>query len=201
MNFGYKRCGELVVARSESDFEGLEKMRLYSISKGVPIEEWDEAKIRKEEPNLNPSIKKALFAPTAGVVNPYEMCAAAVNTAVHNAADLFVNCKVTSISKPDNYILQTSIGEFQAKVVVNCAGLYADEVAKMVDPESPITILPRKGQEFLLDKDLEGLVKRVIFPLPQGASKGTLVIPTVDGTIMVGPTAEPIKDKEDRSTT
>jgi len=86
-----------------------------------------------------------LFAPTAGVVNSYEMCVAAVNTAVHNNAELFVNCKVLSIKKAEAYQIKTSIGDFEAKVVVNCAGLYADEIAKMVDPNSPITIKPRKG--------------------------------------------------------
>lgn len=53
----------------------------------------------------------------------------------------------------------------------------------------------------MLDKDLEGIVKSIIFPLPTGKSKGSLVIPTVDGTIMVGPTAEDVDDKEDRATT
>lgn len=176
-------------------------MKEYSEKQKIPIEEWDEAKLRKEEPNLHPQIKKALFAPTAGVVNSYEMCVAAVNTAVHNGAELFVNCKVLDIKKAETYKIKTTIGDFESKVVVNCAGLYADEIAKMIDPNSPITIMPRKGQEFLLDKDLEGIVKRIIFPLPTGKSKGSLVIPTVDGTIMVGPTAEDVDDKEDRSTT
>ncbi|CAL6084330.1 Glycerol-3-phosphate_dehydrogenase [Hexamita inflata] len=201
LNFGFKQCGELVVARSEAEYDKLEEMRLYSASIGVPIEQWDEQKIRAEEPNLHQNIKKALFAPTAGVVNPYELTVAAVNSAVKNGAKLVCNCKVSNIVKQNaGYLLQTNKGEFKAKVVVNCAGLYADEIAKMVDPSSPITIIPRKGEEFILDKDYQGLVKRVIFPLPTGTSKGTLVIPTVDGTIMVGPTAEVVQNKEDRAT-
>lgn len=62
----------------------------------------------------------------------------------------------------------------------------------MVDSQSPITIHPRKGEEYLLDKDYQGLVKRIIFPIPTKVSKGILVIPTVDGTIMCGPTAEEV---------
>ena len=62
------------------------------------------------------------------------------------------------------------------------------------------TIHPRKGEEYLLDKRLQGFVKRVIFPCPTPVSKGILVIPTFDGTIMVGPTAEDVEDKTDLTT-
>jgi glycerol-3-phosphate dehydrogenase len=84
--------------------------------------------------------------------------------------------------------------------VVNVAGLHADRIAKLAGVDS-FQIIPRKGEEYLLDKRLDGLVKRVIFPCPTPVSKGILVIPTYDGTVMVGPTAEAIEDREDVSTT
>jgi glycerol-3-phosphate dehydrogenase len=62
-------------------------------------------------------------------------------------------------------------------------------------------IHPRKGEEYLLDKRLRGFVKRVIFPLPTPTSKGILVIPTFDGTLMVGPTAHSTEDRGDITTT
>lgn len=62
---------------------------------------WDEATIRREEPNLSPNIKRALFAPTAGVVNPYEMIAAVVNSSRKNGVDLYVNCIVEGIEKKE----------------------------------------------------------------------------------------------------
>jgi glycerol-3-phosphate dehydrogenase len=64
----------------------------------------------------------------------------------------------------------------------------------------PFTIHPRKGEEYLLDKRLQGFVKRVIFPCPTAVSKGILIIPTFDGTIMVGPTADDTEDKMDLTT-
>lgn len=202
LNFGYRQCGELVVARSAEEVPALAEMKKYADSIGVRTELWDEARIRAEEPNLGENIKAALCAPDAGVVNPYEMTVAALNTATRNGAVFRPNTKITHIEKTDGgYLLKADNFQASARVVVNAAGLYADEIAKMVDPASPITIKPRKGQEFLLDKDYKGLVKHVIFPLPTKVSKGTLVIPTVDGTIMVGPTAEDVSDKEDRATT
>jgi glycerol-3-phosphate dehydrogenase len=84
--------------------------------------------------------------------------------------------------------------------VINAAGLYADRIARMARVGT-FTIHPRKGEEYLLDKRLRGLVKHVIFPCPTPVSKGILVIPTYDNTIMVGPTAEDVDNREDLSTT
>ncbi len=96
--------------------------------------------------------------------------------------------------------MATGSGAFTARIVVNAAGLFADEIAALAGVGS-FTIHPRKGEEYLLDKRLCGLVKRVIFPCPTLISKGILVIPTYDGTIMIGPTAEDTDDREDLATT
>jgi len=61
-------------------------------------------------------------------------------------------------------------------------------------------IRPRRGEEYLLDKRLKGMVRHIIFPCPTPQSKGILVIPTYDGTLMVGPTAAFIEDKDERTT-
>jgi glycerol-3-phosphate dehydrogenase len=76
-------------------------------------------------------------------------------------------------------------------------GITIAELAGVRDFE----ILPRKGEEYLLDKRLAGIVTSIIFPCPSPVSKGTLVNPTVDGTIMVGPTATTVDDKYDTTTT
>ena len=83
--------------------------------------------------------------------------------------------------------------------MVNAAGLFADAIADMVDAGG-FTIRARKGEEYLLDKRLIGYVKRIVFPCPTPTSKGILVIPTYDGTLMVGPTAD-WSDKDDLTTT
>jgi glycerol-3-phosphate dehydrogenase len=88
---------------------------------------------------------------------------------------------------------------YQTRFVINAAGLYADDLARLVGI-TDITIKPRKGEEFLLDKKKEHLVNHIIFPLPTPTSKGILVIKTSDGNPMIGPTAEDVKDKEDLTT-
>lgn len=101
MNFGFKRCGEVVVARSEEEYPQLLEMKKYSESIGVECIEWDAETIRKEEPNLHECIKHALFVPSAGVVNPYEMAVAVFNTAKGNGVKAIFDSKVQNIVKHD----------------------------------------------------------------------------------------------------
>jgi glycerol-3-phosphate dehydrogenase len=78
--------------------------------------------------------------------------------------------------------------------------VFSDEIAALAGLDD-FRIHPRKGEEYMLDKRLRGLVRRLIFPVPSPKTKGTLIIPTFDGTIMVGPTAEDTEDRYDVSTT
>jgi glycerol-3-phosphate dehydrogenase len=96
--------------------------------------------------------------------------------------------------------ITTSKGVFNARYIVNAAGLYADEISRMVGV-ADFKITPRKGQEFLLDKKREHITNHLLFPLPSKTSKGILVTRTSDGNPMIGPTAEDVDDKDDLSTT
>lgn len=194
--FPMKRVGELMVIQSKEDFPILEKYSKLGIQNGVPdLRIIEGSKLLKMEPNLNPNSIAALYAPTAGVVNPYELTFALAENAQKNGVDFFCGHRVLEIN--GNTIITTK-RKIDADFIINAAGLYADEIAKMVGIDHKIT--PRKGEEYLLDKKLKGIVKRIIFPCPKPDSKGILVIPTLDGTIMVGPTAKMQNDKEDLST-
>ncbi len=201
LGFGFKRIGELTVAFTEDDLAVLDTLEKQGAEKGVTgLERWDRDRLRREEPNLSPEIIAALHAPTTGVINPYEACFGLAESAVRNGVTLALGAPVTGLqSTPDGWQIQTPERAIAARFVLNAAGLFADEIAKMAGVAG-VTIRPRKGEEYLLDKRLQGLVQRVIFPCPTPVSKGTLVIPTFDGTLMVGPTAEMVDDKEDLST-
>ena len=100
----------------------------------------------------------------------------------------------------EGYELETSRGKFQAKYVVNAAGVYADKFHNMVS-EKKIHITPRRGDYCLLDKTAGDHVSRTIFSLPTKYGKGVLVTPTVHGNLLVGPTAIDIENKEGTNTT
>lgn len=202
LNFAFRRIGELVVARTEDELPELLRLKKQGDEKGVPgLELWDKERLRIEEPNLSPSLAGALLSPSAGVVNPYELANALCENAVDNGVDLKINSEVESISIENGHLaVHLSSETVRARFVINCAGVFADKIAEMVDLHD-FTILPRKGEEYMLDKRLKGLVRRLIFPVPTRQSKGILIIPTFDGTIMVGPTAHNTEDRYDVSTT
>ncbi|MFA4844015.1 MAG: NAD(P)/FAD-dependent oxidoreductase [Candidatus Margulisiibacteriota bacterium] len=201
----FKEVGELIVIFKEADRAKLLEIKKEGETLGVPglqiVErEW----LRKYEPNLNPEALAALYAPTAGIISPYRWVYDLAENAARNGVEFFTLHKVTGISRePGNQRLNVAVSgserTFEAKYVINAAGLYADEIAKLAGIND-IVIKPRKGEEFLLDKKREHLVNHIIFPLPTPTTKGILVIKTSDGNPMIGPTAQDIDDKEDRTT-
>lgn len=202
LGFGFERIGELTVAFSGAERETLDDLLRDGTAKGVPgLEIWDPARLRREEPNLSPDIVAALHAPTAGVVNPYEACFALIESARANGVEIAVDYRVEGLSPDgDGWKVRGTGPDVSSRFVVNAAGIFADRVAAMAGVGG-FAIHPRKGEEYLLDKRLKGFVKRIIFPLPTPTSKGILVIPTFDGTLMVGPTAHSTEDRGDITTT
>lgn len=211
LGFGFRRIGELTVARAADEIPILERMQRQGEAKGVPgLEIWDQDRLRREEPNLSPDLVAGLHAPTTGVINPYEACYGLFENAVQNGVAAVLDCTVTGLRRAGingdgaNWTVSTTRGDYYSRIVINAAGLFADDIARLAagtQDAQPFTIHPRKGEEYLLDKRLAGLVKRIIFPCPTPVSKGILVIPTFDGTIMVGPTATPTTDRADLTTT
>jgi glycerol-3-phosphate dehydrogenase len=202
LKFGFSRVGELLVALEPGDLAHLQELKEQGEAKGVTgLELWDPPRIRREEPNLSRDILKALHAPTAAVVNPYEAVFGFMECAQQNGVSLHCGCPVNALRRVDGrFTVHTPCGVFQARYVVNAAGLFAQQVAAMLGADDFRT-RPRKGEEYMLDRRLQGLVTHLVFPTPRPGTKGILIIPTVDGTIMVGPTADDHDDPLDVSTT
>jgi glycerol-3-phosphate dehydrogenase len=207
LGFGFAQVGEVLVALSEDEVPTLERLHAQGRRKGVPgLTRWSREQVLRAQPNLSHEVVAALWAPTAGVINPYEAVLLIAENAAANGVEIATEQPVTAIdpvdaTDPDGpLVLRTPTRTVAARYVVNAAGLYADEIARMAGVGT-FTITGRKGEEYLLDKRMAGLVTSIIFPCPTATSKGTLVTPTFDGTIMVGPTAEATDDKDDTTTT
>jgi len=204
LEFPFERRGELMVAFDEDELRILQIYYKRGLDNNVPyMELLGRERVLEMEPNLSPDILGALYAPTAGIICPYEYCFSLIGIARENGTELLLNQKVTWIGKNNNnrFDIETESGEkFTTDYVINAAGLYADDIARYVGITN-FKIVPRKGEEYLLDRRIGTLVKRIIFPCPSSNSKGMLVIPTVDGPVMVGPTALDTEDKTDYSTT
>lgn len=198
----YKRNGSLVVGFNEEDratlTELVERGRTNGVE-GVALLERDE--IVKLEPNIGAGVTVALHAPTGAIVCPYELCMSAVGSAMDNGASLKLNFSVDKIEKTENgYRVYAGEDFVDAKFVINCAGVYSDAIAALVGDDS-FSVRARRGEYVLLDRECGSHVSHTIFRCPSKMGKGVLVSPTVDGNLLVGPSAEDIDDKEDLSTT
>ena len=208
LDIPFKRNGSLVVCTKDQDCSGLDALLEKGERNGVPglrILERDE--LLQLEPNLSDDVTCGLYAPTGGIVCPFHMTMAFAENAYTNGVSFFLNTKVTSIQKKDGgYTLETIHTDtdtpetFEAKVIINAAGVHADEFNNMVS-EHKLHITARKGEYCLLDKTTGGLVDKTIFQLPGKYGKGILVTPTVHGNTLIGPTADDHDDKEATNTT
>ncbi len=198
----YKNNGALVVGFDDDDLVMVKRLYERGVKNGVEqlrVLTGDEA--RELEPNLAKEVTCALYAPTAGIICPYHLTVSAMGNAMDNGVELKRNFNVDKIEKvEESFIVYCNKESVKTKCIINCAGLYSDEIAKMVGDDS-VAVTPRRGEYILLDKECGNLVKTTVFSCPTKAGKGILVTPTVDGNLLLGPTSENIVDKEDKSTT
>ena len=197
----YRNNGSLVLSLSEEDDETLKTLYRRGLSNGVPgLELLDRARTLALEPNLAPELRGALYAPSAGIVNPWELCLALAETAVRNGAELRLSTPVTALERgAEGWIVSTPKGVFTARYVLNCAGTRADQIAALAGDHS-FAIQPAKGEYFLLDKSEGSRVEHVIFQCPSRLGKGVLVTPTVHGNLLVGPNAVPSAPEDTANT-
>jgi len=202
LDVSFKMTGSLVVCFSKDGIFELEELKIRGFKNGVEdLEIIGADRLREMEPNISPNAVAALYAPSAGIICPYELTLHAMENAVENGAELKLECELSGISYDrEVFRLETTKGVIECRYLVNAAGLYSDTVAEMAGDHS-FRINPRKGEYVLLDKIYGSFVNRVIFQLPTDKGKGVLVTPTVDGNLLVGPNAEDIDDKTDTSTT
>ncbi|MEG1641935.1 MAG: NAD(P)/FAD-dependent oxidoreductase [Synergistaceae bacterium] len=192
----------LVVSFSNEDNYKIDNLMEQGIKNGVPkLEILSADKIRNLEPNISQKATKALLVGNAGIVCPYGLTFAYAENAADNGVIFYRNTPVTSIKKlGDNWSIESNNKSFEAKCIINCAGLYSDVLNNMVS-EDKFHITPRRGEYYIVDKKFAGTFNSTIFQIPTKMGKGILVAPTVDGTLLIGPTAEDIEDKGDTRTT
>lgn len=203
LDFSFRRNGALVVCWGENGLETLEMLKARGEKNGVEkLQILNREEALKIEPNLADGVYAALYVPTSGIVCPFEMTIAYAENAVANGAVFQLSTEVKRITKDKDGIFHifTNAGEYNAKCMINCAGVYADQIHNMVC-EPSFTITARKGEYMLLDKTAGDLIQHTIFQTPTSMGKGVLVTPTIHGNLLIGPTALDIDDKEDTATT
>ncbi|MCL2775656.1 MAG: NAD(P)/FAD-dependent oxidoreductase [Oscillospiraceae bacterium] len=203
----YRKNGSLVCAFSDKETEHLEVLKKRGINNGLSETELEiimGESLFDLEPNLSREVKAALYAPTAGLVCPYFLTIAAAENAVLNGCNLILSFTVNKIESNGGFLTVKSADgrEIATRYIINSAGLYSDDIAKMCGDSGQIeeyTIIPRKGEYMLMDKKVGSFVNTTLFSVPSDKGKGILVSPSVDGNLIIGPNAV-VTTKDDVST-
>ncbi len=200
LNFGFEETGSLVITE-EDDTTGLEKLMENGIKNGLDdLSIIGPEEIRKIEPELSHDVKWALYCKGAGICSPYEMAIAMMENAIENGSELKLEHEVIGIEKNVNtFVVKTNHGDFESKYVINAAGVYTDDIAKMVGADT-FDILPRSGEYVLFTRGTGDPINTVIFQMPTKYGKGVLVASTYYGNLLIGPDATDDVEKDDTST-
>ncbi len=203
LNFPFERRGDYVVAIGEEELPALDVLWERGVKNGVPgMLMLSGAEVRRREPNINPEVSGALWASTGGICDPFAVVVAAAENAVMNGVTLMLDTAFEDFVMEGTRIVgvKTNRGTFGCRWLINSAGLYSDIVMHKVGIRPEFKITPRKGEYYVFDR-AEITINQVLFPVPSPVSKGILVTTTVHGNTIIGPNAQEIEDKEDRSVT
>jgi len=198
----YKICGKHIIARTEEERKDLEDLKATGEGngvKGLTIISGEELKSR--EPRLDALY--ALHSHVAGIFPPYLFTIALAENALNNGVKVYVNTKVSAIKQENGcYKVTTNQRVFYTDIVVNSAGLYADRISAMVGLDD-YKLYPCRGEYLLLDKTCGDLISSMVYPVPPKVAGvlGVHLTPTIDGNLMIGPSAEFIDSREDTRTT
>lgn len=197
----YCNNGSVVLAFDELQREHLEQLLQRGIANGVPdLRIVEREELFQMEPNVNPQAVAALYAPSAGIVCPYQLTIALMGNAMDNGAQLRCGFYVDEIHYTDGVFEVRGGGEtVQARYIVNAAGTGCGRIAAMIG--DTLTVIPKRGEYMLLDKTEGRMIRSTVFQVPSKEGKGVLVTPTVDGNLLTGPTSQEVFDADNTDTT
>ena len=201
LDFPYKRNGSIVLCFDEKDVNKLEELRKRGEANGVEgLRILSREELLKIEPLAGENAIAALYAPTGAIVCPFGLTIALAENAADNGVIFEFGSEVKKITRLENgYQIQTGKQNYETKIVINAAGVHADEIHNMISDDK-MEITPRKGEYLLYDKKVGNMVSHTLFQLPTALGKGILVTPTVHGNLLTGPTAVDIENKEGTDT-
>ena len=203
LNVPYQKIGKLIVAKNNLEIKELEKLKQQGEINGVQgLSLISEKELKQLEPNIRGM--GALYSQETAITSPYLYTIALAENAFKNGVHFFLNCQVNQIKKSKNsqFILSNGNKRWHTRYVINCAGIYADQIARMIGVNH-YQIYPCRGEYYVLDKNAASLMNHLVYPVPH-AGEGGLGIhltPTIDGNILIGPSNEYIPKKGDFAVT
>jgi L-2-hydroxyglutarate oxidase LhgO len=192
----FERIGGLLVAWTQEQLETLPTLLAKAHKNGdTDVHLITKAEVYRREPHLGEGALGGMLVPGEGILCTFTIPLACATQAVINGVTLRLNFPVRSIEHSQGFSLVSSgTEEIQAKWVINAAGLRSDEIDAQFGHEN-FRVTPRRGELIVYDKLARPLVNHVLLPVPTAVTKGVLISPTVYGNVLLGPTAEDLRDK------
>lgn len=203
LDIPFRRIGAILPAITKEQYEKLPEIREKAFKNRVyDVEYKTGQELLKMEPNLNPEVKGGLYIPRESIIDPFILVQALAENANENGVSFLLNTKVTGIKTERGRVkaVETTGGTIETDCVINAAALYCDEIAAMVG-KADYKVVARRGQFYILDKNTDCRVNHIVLPIPTKVTKGKLMCPTIHGNMLVGPTAEDLDNKTDKSVT
>ena len=196
----FRQSGKIVVAASSDQVHELEQLKKNGEANGVEgLRIIDRATFQKREPHVEGYC--ALEVPSTGILSSEDLVKAFARLATDQGAHLVTNAKVEKLERTANGIrVESSAGEVEARCVINSAGLFADEVAALLGSKmAEHRIYPVRGEYCELIRNRQDWVQGLVYPLPhpKGLSLGVHLTKTLHGSVLLGPTARYVDDKND----
>ena len=187
----YDMCGKLIVATDDSEVPQLEELFKRGTENGAEgLRMVDQEEIKEIEPYS--AGVKAILSPNTGIIDYFEVSQAYATRMRENGGDLFTNVEVISIENKEGLVyMNTTSGTVVAKYVLNCAGLHADTVARMMGVDVGVKIVPFRGEYFSINPEKEHMVKGLIYPVPNPSMPflGVHFTRRINGSVEAGPNA------------
>jgi len=198
-----EEVGALLIAWDQEQARALPTIADKARANGYrAIRKVDRDELYAREPALAAGATAALLIPDERIICPWTTTLAFATEAVLGGCELRLGSCVEAIDRPRPrlHTLHTSTGVVHACWLVNAAGASGDAVHLMAG-HTGFRISPRRGELVVFDKLARQLIRHILLPVPTDVSKGVLITPTVYGNVLLGPTSEEIRNKDDNETT
>jgi len=196
----FRRIGGLMIALTSDEEDHLPATLDEIRACGVQADLFTAAQALDREPLINAHVRAAVSMPAEGIIDPMRLTVAYANLAAANGVQVRLSERVVAMEYDGEFTrIVTDRGSVRARFVVNAAGVAAGAISALASGE-PLTCFPRKGQYILLDRSFGSQLSSIVFSTHTPTTKGSNVVPTTHGSVLLGPTAQDITDADDRST-
>jgi L-2-hydroxyglutarate oxidase LhgO len=187
----YELCGKVIAAVGEAELPALEEIHRRGIANGVEgLRLLTPEEVRALEPNAVAT--RGLHVPTTGIVDYREVGRAMASDLMSQGVEIVLGAPVTAVVPGERGLtVRTGSGEFAARYLVNCAGLWSDRVAMLCGVDPPVRILPFRGEYYVLRPDRRSLVRGLLYPVPDPDQPflGVHFTRRISGEVEAGPNA------------